>query len=808
MASMKAGTHFENEDNGNVSTNSVTLTRHAVPAAWKGSSSLPYTMVSCFSWADLSDSESDDENQTSRPGADLSKGVSIIEESKSMDDQVANALNKTVYDDLSIQLSPLTSGTPTASSNWLRSLEARSALNLIHESCLGHSSTTEVKANVSKFPENGDRSDLYSSVCESFDLFGYASRSCARSAPGKVASSRNCAKASQGTIEAADAEIALLPLRGENPTEMGAQQGHKLWQSSRALLESTRRHGCHRNDYNERSSDQGFSLYAAVAERVELEEVIDAAERASKAITNGGARLERPYRSGASGAYLIRNATGTQSVLGIFKPFDEETAGTELPLQPARMYFHPAEGAFKECAAYLLDHGHFANIPQTALAKCELVDNCGDTMTRKTKCGAFQVYYRNRGDAEDFGPGVFDTESVQRIAAFDIRVLQCDRNASNVLVCDTSELLRHRGLLKDSESCEKECKQASQRTQMQLVAIDHAYILPEQVPTVPRACWMDWTQSQEAVLDSVRRYVLGLDSFADVKLLTRELGPRALRKGSLRSLCVGTLLLKLGIQAGLTLYQIGLLVYGDASSTRSAESWQSTRAARSHRTQDSSPEDYGRAEQSRFEGRSKLETAVLEAERVCAARDKRLQSLFCERPTKPVGSLYVPLVDDDYGVFAFEEQLQAAIATSTSSGPITVSTAIAGPEQQHQEHQQPRNTSADAETPSNKTQGMFHCFDDAEADLVPICALESPFFCKYLSKRLTIEIERLKQSAPGTNSVAESGSVQSLMDMIAARRSMSPEAPVAKTSAPASGSSHPKHSGIRRCSSEPNLQIP
>ncbi|KAF6003070.1 Phosphatidylinositol 4-kinase type [Cyanidiococcus yangmingshanensis] len=290
---------------------------------------------------------------------------------------------------------------------------------------------------------------------------------------------------SRERLETADAEVALLPLRERDASSMDLHQVHQLWQSSRALLESNRRLQNSESDQPRRENERGFSLYAAVANRVELEEVVDAAERASDAIVHGGARIERPSRSGVSGAYLIRNVTGTQNVLGIFKPFDEETAGTELPLQPAEAYFHPAEGAFKECAAYLLDHGHFANVPQTALAKCRFVERCGEEQTRKTKCGAFQVYYRNHGDAEDFGPGVFDTEAVQRIAAFDIRVLQCDRNASNVLVCDTAELLRHRGYWRESEMPEHGSERSSSRAQMQLVAIDHAYILPEQVPTVP-----------------------------------------------------------------------------------------------------------------------------------------------------------------------------------------------------------------------------------------------------------------------------------------------------------------------------------
>jgi hypothetical protein len=599
-------------------------------------------------------------------------------------------------------------------------------------------------------------------------------------------------------FETTDAEVALLPLRERDSSRIDLRQVHKLWQSSRALLESNQRAQSFNRSRGAKDDDQGFSLYAAVANRVELEEVIDAAELASDAITHGGARIERPSRLGVSGAYLIRNVTGTQKVLGIFKPFDEETAGVELPLQSAELYFHPAEGAFKECAAYLLDHGHFANVPQTALARCRFVERCGDAQTRRTKCGAFQVYYRNRGDAEDFGPGVFDTEAVQRIAAFDIRVLQCDRNASNVLVCDTTELLRHRGYTKESQAAAHGLERAPNRNQMQLVAIDHAYILPEQVPTVPRACWMDWAQSHEAVVDSVRRYVFGLDSLADVKLLIRELGPRTLRQGSLRSLCIGTLLLKLGIDAGLTLYQIGLLVYGNAASTHSAESWQSTRAARSHHTQDSRLEEGCRSDQSRFENRSKLETIVLEAERVSLARERRLHFPDSEKRVVRRGSLYAPHREESDGVFAFEEQIQA-----TASNAIHPSTDSF---QTHPQLHRSRHVVGES-VHGAIFRNRSWSFDDSNISLVAVCALESPYFYRYLSKRLACEIQALLLTA-----VEESPS--KVTETPARRSDISIQqglAPLSKMNTTGRISALRKEngvvSGLRRSVSVPNLTL-
>lgn len=276
--------------------------------------------------------------------------------------------------------------------------------------------------------------------------------------------------------------------------------------------------------------------------------------------------------------------------------------------------FHAGEGAYKEVAAFLLDHDRFARVPQTVLAKCNFSSDVpeknvleansfedpddhfssfgdepsSDTSASddfangaqshhdsllneehlRTKMGAFQVYVANEGDADDFGPGVFDKDQVHRIAILDIRTLNHDRHGGNILVTRSS----------------------SQERKYDLVPIDHGYILPEVIQSVPWPVWMDWPMVREPVSDRVRTYIEHLDSDSESHILHEELEGN-LRPGSLQALKVATTLLQKGIKAGLSLYDIGLLMY-----TRREDPYT----------------------------KSQLEKIIIEAEEAALARDRHL----------------------------------------------------------------------------------------------------------------------------------------------------------------------------------------
>jgi len=157
---------------------------------------------------------------------------------------------------------------------------------------------------------------------------------------------------------------------------------------------------------------------------VDFSQVKRALRCAQTALDAGMAKAERPERDGVSGTYLICcpndldspfvpphstpaiPPSSPKNVLGVFKPADEEAGSlanphgifTELGCSLTRgsSLFHAGEGAYKEVAAYLLDHRHFVKVPQTTMAKCHL-DGPGSPKTpRHSKVGAFQTFVEVR----------------------------------------------------------------------------------------------------------------------------------------------------------------------------------------------------------------------------------------------------------------------------------------------------------------------------------------------------------------------------------------------------------------------------
>ncbi len=51
----------------------------------------------------------------------------------------------------------------------------------------------------------------------------------------------------------------------------------------------------------------------------------------------------------------------------------------------------PGEGAAREVAAFLLDHGHFAGVPPTALVSCQELPKTSSSTSSEAKVGSLQV---------------------------------------------------------------------------------------------------------------------------------------------------------------------------------------------------------------------------------------------------------------------------------------------------------------------------------------------------------------------------------------------------------------------------------
>ncbi|CAL9148115.1 unnamed protein product [Musa hybrid cultivar] len=257
---------------------------------------------------------------------------------------------------------------------------------------------------------------------------------------------------------------------------------------------------------------------------------------------------------GCGGVYFMQDALGHRCI-GVFKPIDEEPMAENNPRglqlstngEGMKRGTRVGEGAMREVAAYVLDHplggrriseeAGFAGVPPTVMVGClnrgfhrsEEDNGAGKTV----KVGSLQMFVENCGSCEDMGPQAFPVGEVQKIAVLDIRLANADRHAGNILVC------------KDNKG------------RIMLVPIDHAYCLPDRFEDCTFD-WLYWRQARQHFSGETIAYIKSLDAEEDIALLKSygwELSPE-----SSRTLRISTMLLKKGVQRGLTPYDIGSIM--------------------------------------------------------------------------------------------------------------------------------------------------------------------------------------------------------------------------------------------------------
>ncbi|XP_074306802.1 phosphatidylinositol 4-kinase gamma 8-like [Silene latifolia] len=257
--------------------------------------------------------------------------------------------------------------------------------------------------------------------------------------------------------------------------------------------------------------------------------------------------------NGLGGAYLLRGRNGDN--LAVAKPIDEEPLALNNPKGfTGRMLGQPGlkrsvkvgETGMRELAAYLLDHGGFAKVPPTALVKfSHVVFNVNDSSFVDPplyKIASLQRFVDHDSDAGDLGPSGFSVSSVHRIGILDVRLLNIDRHAGNMLV---GKYQHDRQSLGAAE----------------LVPIDHGLCLPEWLDD-PYFEWLHWPQALVPFSDVEMEYIMNLDPFEDAKLLRTEL--HGLGEASIRVLVVCTIFLKRAASAGLCLGDIGEMMTRDS----------------------------------------------------------------------------------------------------------------------------------------------------------------------------------------------------------------------------------------------------
>ncbi|KAI4378179.1 hypothetical protein MLD38_015699 [Melastoma candidum] len=270
--------------------------------------------------------------------------------------------------------------------------------------------------------------------------------------------------------------------------------------------------------------------------------------------------LERgnpPLRSseGTGGAYFMQDISG-QEYVSVFKPLDEEPMALNNPRglpvsvdgQGMKRGTRVGEGAFREVAAYILDHPcsdllddvgiGFAGVPPTVMVRCLHRDfNYPEGFkfsSSNIKIGSLQMFVNNIGSCEDMGPRAFPVEEAHKISVLDIRLANADRHAGNILISKNN--LDER---------------------IVLTPIDHGYCLPENFEDCTFE-WLYWPQARQPYSSRTIDYILHLDAKKDIQLLKQH--GWDLPMECARTLHISTMLLQKGVLRKLTPFTIGSMM--------------------------------------------------------------------------------------------------------------------------------------------------------------------------------------------------------------------------------------------------------
>lgn len=312
--------------------------------------------------------------------------------------------------------------------------------------------------------------------------------------------------------------------------------------------------------------------------------------------------------AGVGGTYFMKDSTNRR--IGVFKPQDEEMGCSNNPkgyMDGKIRGVSGGEAAFRECAAYVLDHDHFAGVPATDLVVCNYpYFHNSPTQTSFAddfKIGSFQEFKEHDFDAEDISPSKaahFPVDEVHKIALFDIRLFNTDRHGGNILVrkiysqdCQvvpTTPNFRRSGeystqftldLIEEEEEEEDEsmytysgphslASSSSSATSSpsfydsgdaesyELIPIDHGYTLPSTISGITDSWfeWLNWPQAKLPFTSKSKEYIAQLDADSDIALLRDKFSDWFLPE-TYKVLKVTTMWLKKGAAFDLTPYELG-----------------------------------------------------------------------------------------------------------------------------------------------------------------------------------------------------------------------------------------------------------
>lgn len=204
-------------------------------------------------------------------------------------------------------------------------------------------------------------------------------------------------------------------------------------------------------------------------------------------------------------------------------------------------FSHPGESYIREVAAFQLDFGNWAGVPETAFAWSKHPSYAGGDWKR----GSIQAFAESVGTIEQLNLDLrkISAESVHRIGLFDLRILNQDRNDGNLLVMKSK------------------CKDG-----VKLTPIDHGHSLSTVGILAEEIIWMRCPQAHEKFSGETLQYIEMLSGDRDAALL-QFLGLPAFVRATVRTMVT---FLQMATKAGMTLYQIGEQVYRKEEATPSS----------------------------------------------------------------------------------------------------------------------------------------------------------------------------------------------------------------------------------------------
>jgi len=243
-------------------------------------------------------------------------------------------------------------------------------------------------------------------------------------------------------------------------------------------------------------------------------------------------------QDGVGGTYFIKD----ENSIGVFKPIDEEPGAIHNPKNLIQNpVMPPGGGAVREVAAYLIDRNR-AGVPETLLLENVMHQrfNNADADSLIPKIGSLQKFIANIGNSESVGSSLFSVDDVHNIGILDIRLLNHDRNAENILITKSDN-------------------------QYRLIPIDHAWTLPDTLPDQDLYFeWLSWRQSKYPFSEKTLAAIKEIDIDSD-SLILRSLG---ISESAIEYMRFSTIMLKKATVAGLTLHRIGTLMKHKKMSVR------------------------------------------------------------------------------------------------------------------------------------------------------------------------------------------------------------------------------------------------